>query len=68
MQLTPIPQRPFDSVIIDTIVPLQRSNLGNKYAVTMICDLTKYLIAVPIADKTARSVAKAIFEKFILTQ
>lgn len=67
MQLTPIPQRPFDCVVVDTIGPLQRSNFGNKYAVTMICDLTKYLIAVPIADKTAKSVARAIFEKFVLT-
>lgn len=66
MQPTPTPQRPFDCVIVDTIGPLQNPNDGNKYAVTLICDLNKYLIAVPVADKSAKSVARAIFGKFIL--
>lgn len=66
MHLTPTPQKPFDVIIVDTIGPLQVSDSGNKYAVTMICDLTKYLITAPIADKSAKSVAKAIFEHFIL--
>lgn len=66
MMLTPTPQAPFDVVIVDTIGPLQRSNNGNQYAVTLICDLTKYLITIPIPDKKAKSVAQAIFEQFIL--
>lgn len=32
----------------------------------MICDLTKYLVTAPMADKSAKQVAKAIFEHFIL--
>lgn len=32
----------------------------------MICDLTKYLVCAPTPDKSAREVAKAIFESFIL--
>lgn len=66
MILTQTPARPFDTVIIDTIGPLPKSVNGNLYAVTMICDLTKYLICAPTQDKSARSVAKAIFEKCIL--
>lgn len=66
MKLTPSPQSAFDVVIVDTIGPLQKSDSGNQYAVTMICDLTKYLVTVPIPDKSAKSVAKAIFENFIL--
>lgn len=66
MKLTPTPQAPFDVIIIDTIGPLQQSDAGNKYAVTMICDLTKYLISVPVRDKTAKSVARAICENFVL--
>lgn len=31
-----------------------------------MCDLPKYLIAIPIENKTARMVAKAIFEGFVL--
>ena len=52
--------------MIDTIGPLPRSENGNEYAVTIICDLTKYLVTVPIPNKSAKSVAKAIFENFIL--
>lgn len=63
---TATPIRAFDTIIIDTIGPFMRSNKGNEYAVTIICDLTKYLVTVPIPDKSARTVAKAIFEGFVL--
>lgn len=66
MTITPTPQRPFDVVIIDTIGPISKSHAGNQYAVTMMCDLTKFLVSVAIPNKTAREVAKAIFENFIL--
>lgn len=66
MQVTATPQRAFDCVIIDTIGPISKSILGNQYAVTIICDLTKHLTIVPIANKEAKTVAKAIFENFIL--
>lgn len=66
MVITETPCKPFDLVIVDTIGPLTTSNKGNIYAVTMICDLTKYLICASIPSKKAEDVAKAIFEKFIL--
>lgn len=66
MKITETPQSPFDIVIIDTIGPLPKTEAGHEYAVTIICDLSKYLIMVPITDKTANSVAKAIFENVIL--
>lgn len=64
--ITETPQAPFDKVVIDTIGPFTPSNNNNKYAVTIMCDLTKYLVTVPVPDKGATEVAKAIFEKFIL--
>lgn len=64
--LTETPARAFDVIQVDTIGPIMKSNNGNEYAVTIICDLTKYLVVVPIPDKSAKTVAKAIFEKFIL--
>lgn len=66
MCITRTPQNAFDVMIIDTIGPLPTSNVGYKYAVTMICDLTKYLITAPIVNKTAKEVAKAIFENLVL--
>lgn len=66
LTLTPTPNKPFDIVVLDTIGPLPISKYGNKYAVTMICDFTKYLVTIPIADKSAKTVAQAIFENFVL--
>jgi hypothetical protein len=66
MCITPSPQNAFDIVIIDTIGPFIRTSSGNAYAVTMECELTKYLVTVPIPNKEAKTVANAIFENFIL--
>jgi len=66
MVLTPTPQQAFDIVCIDTIGPFPKSNNGNTYAVTIQCELSKYVIIVPIPNKEAVTVAKAIFERFIL--
>lgn len=66
MVLTETPAKAFDVLIIDTIGPFVRSDNGNEYALTMICDLTKYLVVVAIPDKSAKTVARAIFENFIL--
>lgn len=66
LTLTPTPAKPFDVVVLDTIGPLPTSGYGNKYALTLICDFTKYLVTIPIPDKSAKTVAQAIFENFIL--
>lgn len=66
MQITATPQKAFDCVIIDTIGPMTKSVYGNQYAVTLMCDLTKHLTIIPTANKDSKTVAKAIFEHFIL--
>lgn len=66
MKITPTPQSVFDVVIIDTIGPLPMSENGNQYAITMICDLTKLLVTKAVPNKEAKTIAKAIFENFIL--
>lgn len=48
LQMAPTPQHTFDTVIIDNVGPFVKSNKGNNYAVTIICDLTKYLVTIPI--------------------
>lgn len=65
--ITKTPEKPFDTVVIDTIGPLRKSETGNQYAVTIICNLTKYLITVPIQNKEANTVARAIVDHCILT-
>lgn len=66
LMITPTPIKPFDIVVIDTIGPFTKSDNENIYAVTMMCDLTKYLVTAPIPNKEARTVAKAIIDNFIL--
>ena len=48
------PIMPFDTVHADKIESFPRSINGNKYAITLICDLTKYLVTVPIPDISAK--------------
>lgn len=67
LELTRTPQKPFEILQIDTIGPLTKSNSGNQYAITIIDEMSKFLVIIPIANKSAKEIAKAIFEKFILT-
>ena len=67
MTFTETPIIPFDTVYADTIRSFPRSINGNEYAITLICDLTKDLVMVPTPDKLEKTVAKAIFENFVLT-
>lgn len=66
MVITDTPQRVFDVLVIDTVGPIQKSENGNAYILTMICDLTKYLIMAPIPNKSAKTIARAMVENFIL--
>lgn len=66
MELIEIPAKAFDLLIIDTIVPFIKSNSGNKYPLTMICDLTKYLVTDAIPDKSVKTVPRPIFKNCIL--
>ena len=54
-----IPKVPFACIAIDTIGKLPTATSGNKYALTCIDQLTSYIIAVPIPNKTAESVVVA---------
>lgn len=66
MVITTTPQTPFSLIIIDTVGPLPTSPNGNKYILTIICDLSKYLITIPIPNKEATTIARAIFENCFL--
>lgn len=66
LTVTDTPQKTFEKISIDTIGPLPMSENGNKYALTMMCDLSKYMIPVAIPNKEAKTVAKSIFINLIL--
>jgi hypothetical protein len=64
--ITETPLQTFDQLQIDTYGPLLTSNNGFKYILTSQCELSKYLILTPLKDKSADSIAKAIFKDIIL--
>ena len=53
-----IPKVPFACIAIDTIGKLHATSSGNKYALTCIDLLTSYIIAVPMPNKTAKSIVE----------
>lgn len=64
--LTATPAKPFDLVAMDTVGPLPTTSKGNKYIVSMQCNLSKFVIYACVADKTAKTIARAIVENLIL--
>lgn len=66
MEITTAPTQAFDIVSIDTVGPFTKTINGNRYPVTTKWDLTKYVIAAPINDKEANTVARALGDQFIL--
>lgn len=65
LSITDTPDSSFQVVSIDTVGPLLPSN-SYRYILTIQCELTKYLITIPITDKSAITIAKAIVDNCIL--
>lgn len=63
--VTDTPINSFNTVVIDTVGPLRPSE-NYRYILTMQCELTKYVIAVPMETKEAKSIAKSLTENLIL--
>lgn len=66
MVITTTPSRAFEIISKDTVGPLPRTINNNRYCVTIQCDLTKYIVVIPIQNKEANTIAKALVENFIL--
>ena len=64
---TDTPTGSFDTVEVDTCGPAPCiSENGNRYFLTFQCNLTKFVDAVPIPDKSAPTVARALVHSFFL--
>lgn len=64
--ITSTPVKPFQVISIDTVGPLARTNNNNRCDVTIQCDLSKFVVIIPIPNKEANTIAKPLVEKFIL--
>ena len=64
--VTTTPSKPFEVLSADTVGPFTKTNNGNRYILTIQCNLTKYIVLIPIPTKEAAVIAKALVENFIL--
>ncbi len=60
------PRYPNEIISIDIIGPYPRSNTGKQYVLTIQCEFSKYVCAVPLLNKTAVAVTRAVTEIWLL--
>jgi hypothetical protein len=56
---------PLERVGIDITGPLPKSNEGNKYILTIVDYFTKWIVAIPLVNQEAHTVANSFVEKFV---
>lgn len=67
MQISSLGNCLFDHTFIDFVGPISPlSTDGHRYIFTTICDLTKFLIAIPTKDCTALTAAMCLIENVLL--
>ena len=65
LQPIPIPSRPFEAIQMDLVGPLPKTAVSNQYLLVVVCLFTRFPEAIPIKDKSAKTVAEALLEHFI---
>lgn len=65
LEITQVSQEPFDKIYVDIVEGLPETNRGNRVILSMIDDLTRFVEFAPLPDRTAESVAKALFEDIL---
>ena len=65
LQITEIPDRPFDKITIDLITECETSTSGNKHILTIIDHLTRWSDAYPIPDKSADTIVSTFINEYL---
>ena len=65
LQMTEIPDRPFDKITIILITECQTSTSGNKLILTIIDLLTRWLETFPIPDKSADTIITTFINEYL---
>ena len=65
LQMTEIPDRPFDKMAIDFITECKTSTSGNKHILTIIDHLTGWPEAFPIPDKTVDTIISTFINEYL---
>ena len=65
LQMTEIPDRPFDKIVIDLVTECETSNSGNKHILTIIDQLTGWPEAFPIPDNSAGAIVSTFINQYL---
>ena len=65
LQMTEIPERPFNKIVIDLVTECQTSTSGNKHILTIIDHLTGWLEAFPILNKSADTIVSTFINHYL---
>ena len=65
LQMTEIPDRPFDKIAIDLVTECETSKSGNKHILTIIDHLTGWPEVFPIPDKYADTIVSTFINEYL---
>ena len=65
LQMTEIPDRPFNKIAIDVVTECETSTSGNKHILTIIDHLTGWPEAFPIPDKSADIIVCTFINEYL---
>ena len=65
LQMTEIPDRPFNKIAIDLVTECETSNSGNKHILTIIDHLTGWPEAFPMLDKSADTIVSTFINQYV---
>ena len=66
LQMTEIPECPFDKIAIDLVTKCETSSSGNKHILTIIDHLTGWPEAFPTSDKSADTIVSTFINQYLL--
>ena len=65
LQMTEIPDRPFDKIAIDLVTECETSTSGNKHILMITDHLTGWPEAFPITDKSADTIVSTFINEYL---
>jgi transposase InsO family protein len=65
MQITTTAGHPFEKYAVDVGGPMTETMSGNRYILTFQDDLSKFLVAIPIPQQDAQTIAKEFVLNFV---
>jgi hypothetical protein len=66
MEITTTARKPFEKCALDIVGPTTETNQGNRYILTFLDDLTKFVVATPIPNEDAETVAREFVLSIVL--